>query len=382
MSDPASSKPTPTGDDAAGPAPDIAARAAAAARAEAAAPAQADGPKPVGKDAAKDARPAEAAARPAGPGAAMPPPARPDPAAPSARAEPPASRGAGAVLTALAVALLAGGLGWVWHQQQETAAAMVAPGDVAALREQVRTLQQRLAQLEQRPAAAPGPAVDLRPLEGRVAALEQRPAAAGAPDAGLADRMAALDRRLAQAEQAASQAQQEAAQARQGSAQAQQQAAARLARMARLQAAASALEAGRALGEIPGAPPALARFAATPPPSEAGLRLAFPAAAQQARAVSRSGGDDAGGGAGIGERVWQRVRALVTVKEGETVLLGSPAATALGLAGERLGSGDLAGAVAALDGLDPGAAAAMAEWRGQAEALLAARAALAKMAAE
>jgi hypothetical protein len=275
------------------------------------------------------------------------------------------------VLTALAVALLAGGLGWVWHQQQETAAGMVLPGEVATLREQVRTLQQRLAQLEQRPAAAPGPAVDLKPLEGRIAALEQRPAAPGGPDPGLADRMAALDRRVAQAEQAASAAQQ-------GTAQAQQKAAARLARMGRLQAAAVALEGGRALGEIPAAPPALSRFAVTPPPSEAGLRLAFPAAAQAARAASRSSGDEAG----IGDRVWQRVRALVTVKEGETVLLGSPAAVALGLAGERLGSGDLAGAVAALDGLDPGAAAAMAEWRGQAEALLAARAALAKMAAE
>jgi hypothetical protein len=320
MSDPASPKPTPTGD----------------------APAAPDSAPMVAKP------------------APVTPPRR-DAAAPSL-----SRGGAGAVLTALAVALLVTGLAVVWQQQRETEAAMVPAADVAALREQLRTLQQRLAQLEQRPAAGPAPAVDLRPLEGRVAALEQRPAPAAqpVPDPGLADRMAALDRRLAHAEQAATQAQQASA--------------ARLARIARLQAAMAALEAGRALGEIPGAPPALARFAATPPPSEAGLRLAFPAAAQRARDASRTGGDEAG----IGERVWQRVRALVTVKEGETVLLGSPAATTLGLAGEKLAAGDLAGSVAALGGLDPGAAAEMAAWRGQAEALLAARVALSKMAAE
>ena len=320
-------------------------------------------------------KPTQIAAEPAAPEAA-PVAAKPAPLPPPRPAAPPsASRGAGAVLTALAVALLAGGLAVVWQQQRDFEAAIA---DVAAQREQVRTLQQRLAQLEQRPAA--GPAVDLRPLEGRVLALEQRPAQAAqaAPDAGLADRMAALDRRLAQAEQAAIQAQQEAVQARQGVTQAQQASAARLARIARLQSAMAALEAGRALGEIPGASPALARFATTSPPSEAGLRLSFPAAAQRARDASRTGGDEAG----IGERVWQRVRALVTVKEGETVLLGSPAATTLGLAGEKLTAGDLAGSVAALDGLDPNAAAEMAAWRGQAEALLAARAALSKMAAE
>lgn len=319
MSDPASPKPTPTGD----------------------------------APAAPDAAPMVAKPAP------VTPPRR-DAAAPSL-----SRGGAGAVLTALAVALLVTGLAVVWQQQRETEAAMVPAADVAALREQLRTLQQRLAQLEQRPAAS-APAMDLRPLEGRIAALEQRPAPAAqpVPDPGLADRMAALDRRLAQAEQAATQAQQASA--------------ARLARIARLQSAMAALEAGRALGEIPGAPPALARFAATPPPSEAGLRLAFPGAAQRARDASRTGGDEAG----VGERVWQRVRALVTVKEGETVLLGSPAATTLGLAAEKLAAGDLAGSVAALDGLDPGAAAEMAAWRGQAEALQAARAALAKMAAE
>ncbi len=272
------------------------------------------------------------------------------------------------MLTALAVAMLIGGLAWVWSEQQDAARTAVPPADVAALREQLRTLQQRLAQLEQRPAQAAAPAVDLRPLEARLAALEQRPppppaapAAPAAPDPAIADRLGALDQRVAQAERAASQAGQEAM--------------ARAARLARLQAAAAALAAGRPLGEIPNAPSALARFAATEPPTESALRLAFPEAAQRARAASRSAEADQG----VGERIWQRVRNLVTIREGDTVLLGAPATAVLAQAQARLTAGDLAGSVAALDGLDAQAAAAIAEWRGRAEALLAARAALAGM---
>jgi hypothetical protein len=70
----------------------------------------------------------------------------------------------------------------------------------------------------------------------------------------------------------------------------------------------------------------------------------------------------------------------VTVKQGDKVLVGSPAAEVLGTTQARLDAGDLAGAVHELDRLDPAAAQAMAEWRGQAQALLEARAALAEMA--
>lgn len=342
--------------------PDIAARAAAAEPMRDGKPAT-PGPKPAATPAA--GRPGTQSAGGAPRPAAAPPGASSSP--PSSHATP-AARRAGAVLTALAVAVLAGGLAWVWSEQQQAARTAVAPADVAALREQMRTLQQRLAQLEQRPTPAatpaPPPAVDLRPLESRVAALEQRPTAQPAPagpDPAVTERLATLDDRLAKAEQAASRAGQEAA--------------SRTARLARLQAAAAALEAGRPLGEIPSAPSALARFAAVAPPTEAALRLAFPDAAQQARAASRTAEADQG----VGARIWQRVRNLVTIREGDTVLLGAPAATVLGQAQARLNAGDLAGAVAALDGLDPEAAAAIGEWRGRAEALLAARAALAGM---
>ena len=314
-----------------------------------------------------DARPAmpapSAAARPRPPEPRPPPPGPPAPGPPPpGRAE---SRSAGVVLTALAVALLFGGLAWVWSQQQQFAETT----DVAALREQVRTLQQRLTQVEQRPttvAAAPGPAAtgpaaavpaatpaaDLRPLEARLAALEQRPAAVTA-DPAMADRLAALDQRMAQAERAA----------------------ARTARLARLQRAAAALEAGQALGEIPGAPAALARFATIAPPTETALRLAFPAASQRAGAASQTASLEPG----IGERIWHRVLSLVTVRAGDTVLVGTPAAIALGQAGERLGAGDLAGALTALDGLDPAAGAVIADWRAAAASLLGARGALAAM---
>jgi hypothetical protein len=65
------------------------------------------------------------------------------------------------------------------------------------------------------------------------------------------------------------------------------------------------------------------------------------------------------------------------VREGNQVVLGTPASTTLATSRQRLEAGDLPGAVAALDGLDPTAAAAMAGWRERAKSLLDARAALA-----
>jgi hypothetical protein len=78
--------------------------------------------------------------------------------------------------------------------------------------------------------------------------------------------------------------------------------------------------------------------------------------------------------------MWQRAQSLVTVKEGEKVVIGAPAAGILADSREKLEAGDLAGTLATLKRLDGAAAAAMAEWRGQAQALLDARAALAEMA--
>ncbi|MCW3474603.1 hypothetical protein [Limobrevibacterium gyesilva] len=297
----------------------------------------------------------QAGAEKAGPERAAPTPAEPAGATPSH-----SPRSALAVFSALGFLLAFLALFFIWQRLDTLEQPPGAdPARVDGLEAQLRTLQQRLVQLEQRPAPVPAPAPDLRPLESRIAALEQRPAAAPAPNpseltAPLTGRLEALERRLAQEE----------TQARELDA--------RATRLGRLQAAAVALDSGQKLGEIAGAPAALARFANVAPPTQAALVLAFPEAARAAIAASRPAAD----GTSLGQRVWQRVGALITVREGEKVILGAPATAVLATTKERLDAGDLAGAVAALDGLDLAAAAAMADWRAQAQALLDARAAL------
>ena len=244
-------------------------------------------------------------------------------------------------LTMLGLALLALGLCWVWLQQQQGAAmldqisadvtrlvARPTP-DVAALTARIAKLEQRLASLEQRPTTS----IDLAPLDARLTALEQRPASA---DAG--SRLVALEQ---------------------------------------MQAATAALAAGRKLGALPGAPPALARFADTAPPTEAALRLDYRPLAARAAEASRPATESQS----MAERMWMQVQTLVTVTDHEKVLVGAPARIVLGEAEEKLNAGDLAGAVATLAALDSGAAGVMADWRARAQALLDARAALASMAA-
>jgi hypothetical protein len=198
------------------------------------------------------------------------------------------------------------------------------------------TLQQRLAQLELRPAPSPTAAApDLTAVETRLDQVTAKVTALQGSDPGvvqsLAGKVQALEQGLAQTEQ-------------------HEQTAARL---ARLQAAGVALAAGQALGDIPGAPPALATFATAAPPTEGSLRSSFSAVAAAAEQAS--------------------------VQQGGKVLVGPPASHVLAQARARLDDGDLAGAVGALDQLDPAAAKVLAGWRAQAQSLLDARAALAGM---
>jgi hypothetical protein len=72
---------------------------------------------------------------------------------------------------------------------------------------------------------------------------------------------------------------------------------------------------------------------------------------------------------------------LVTVRQGDRVLMGDPAAGVLARAHTALAAGDLAGAVEAVSSLSGPAATAMTGWLGNAKALLAARAGLTDMAA-
>ena len=148
-------------------------------------------------------------------------------------------------------------------------------------------------------------------------------------------------------------------------------------RAVRLQAASAALDAGQSMGAIPGAPPALARFATTPPPTVASLRLGFPAAAEAAHAASQPGITE---GQPFLTRAWIRAQQAVTVRQGDKVLVGDPAAGVLEHARMLIDAGDVPGALKTLDGLSPSAKAGMADWMSQARALIDARAALAGMA--
>jgi len=271
------------------------------------------------------------------------------------------------------------------------------PADQSPSDPRVSNLEARLAQLEQRPAPAPPP--DLGPLQARIATLEQKTTAASAAanaaastDENLVPRLAADEARVATLEKTAG---------------ATAQLAERANRIARVQSAFVALSLGQPLGALPGAPPALARYATTAPPTEASLRLAFPAAARAALAA-----DHPSGAKPLLERLWAEAQDLVTVRQGEQVLVGDPAAGVLIHAQAALTAGDLAGAVAAvasLTGSTPAAssptasipttstpaassptgptltspaAEALAGWLAQARGLLAARAALAEMAAQ
>jgi hypothetical protein len=286
-------------------------------------------------------------------------PAPAEPATPVAAPPPPAAspkRWLPGALVLVGFVLTAAGGAWLFQRQQDIAARVqppppsVDPASLAALASRLEVLQQRLAQLEQRP-AAPAATTDLKPLETRLDQVAARVDTLQGGDAGAVQALAGRLQALEQREQAAE-------------------------RMARLQAARVALEGGRALGDLPGAPPALTKFATANPPTEASLRLSFPAAATAAEQASVP----ATAGLSLAERVWQRVQSLVTVQQGGKVLVGPPAARLLAEARVRLDAGDLAGAVGTLDQLDPAAAKAIADWRGQAQSLLDARAALAAMA--
>jgi hypothetical protein len=251
---------------------------------------------------------------------------------------------------------------------------LVPPSGPDPLDQRVHAIEARVAVLEHgstpvaaghpAPATATGTPPDLGPLEARIAALEQRPPAAAIPSANdnFAPRLTADEARLATLEKTAG---------------APAQLADRANRIARIQSALVALSAGQPLGELPGASPALARYATTAPPTEAALRLAFPAAAQAALAA-----DHPAAGEPFLERVWAEAQDLVTIRQGDHVLIGDPAAGVLVRAQSALDAGDLAGAAAAASTLNRPAAQALAPWLGQVRGLLAARAALADLATQ
>ncbi len=205
---------------------------------------------------------------------------------------------------------------------------------------------------------------DMAAMGGR---LDSVIAKQGADAAALGGRLDSLDGRIAAVDQ---QAKQTATQIG--------VVAERSGRVVRVQAATAALESGQPLGDIPGAPPAVARFATAPAKTEQELRRSFDAAAD---AAEQAGQPAIMESRSFGERLVARAQQAVTVRQGDRVLVGDPLAGRIIRARAALDAGDLAGAVNALDGLAGPAQAAMADWVGQARALLEARAALSSMAA-
>jgi hypothetical protein len=278
-------------------------------------------------------------------------------------------------LAALAILILAVAQAALWVH-------VLAPSSGAdPLDQRVQAIEARVTTLEHRPTppaagqstpaaatGAPSTPLDLGPLEARIAALEQRPPPPTGPPAGqsandsFAPRLTADEARLAMLEKAAG---------------APAQLADRANRIARIQSALVALSAGHPLGELPGAPLALTRYANTAPPTEAALRLAFPAAAQAALAANHPAA-----GKPFLERIWAETQDLVTIRQGEHVLVGDPAAAILAHAQTALDAGDLAGAAASVATLTGPAAQALAPWLDQVHGLLAARAALVDLAAQ
>jgi hypothetical protein len=324
-------------------------------------------------------------------------------------------------LYSLGFLVLAAAIFYLWQNTPTGNAPPLPVADLQPVEQQLTALESRVATLEeqQRPAGSDltprvealerrTAAVDVGSVAARVEALERRPAP---PDtAPLLARLAALEQRVAANSQAGERydilagridalsgkeqsgatelsRRVDAEEARLGKLEQSigdlQQTAGKLSalaekgsRLARIQTAEAALAAGRPLGELPGAAKSLTRFATSSPPTMAALRLAFPDAEQAALAASRPDTQ----GKPLLDRMWQRAQTLVTVRQGDEVLVGNTAAGILARAHTALDAGDLGGAVAAVSELQGPPAQAIAGWLDEAQALLDARAALADMA--
>jgi hypothetical protein len=241
-------------------------------------------------------------------------------------------------------------------------------------------LAARIAALEGRPAPVIPPATDLGPLTARLAAAEATLAQRAAAAEAQAGRLTALEAALAQ-RTAAAEAQAARLTALEAMAQRLTALEARAARLAALETLRANLEAGRPLGAglaaLPNAPAALARFATAAPTTEAALRLGFEDAARAGRAAS----DGARDGASTLDAALSRLGNMVTIRRGEDVVWGDAALAEIERARRAVEAGDLEGALARLARLSPPAKEAMKAWIGDAEALVAARAALRALAA-
>ena len=332
------------------------------------------------------------------------------------------------ILCLIGFVILAVGIGYVYQRQQQMqvseAPAADQSGAVAALRADLNALKARVAALdgqEKQDAAqwqaasalqSPAVAAPAPPVPAPASTVAAQPV-----DSGLAQQVAALSDRLdaiassqskqAQQAQAAPSAQDIAALSSHLDGLAQRESqdmgdvrkqvaavtgqiqglakdtsglpklAAQSSRLGQIVHAQEALRAGVPLGPLDGAPPALVKFETTPPPTEAALRLSFPAAAKMADAA----GQPLPSQGKFWHRVWLRVQNLIVVRRGDQMLVGDPTGGVLAHAQRLLDAGDLSGSLTVLDTLADPARGAMAPWVTQAKTLMDARQALAQMAA-
>jgi len=299
---------------------------------------------------------------------------------------------------ALAVLVLAGAGLYLWRTPDPGTLGRPTNAEDATFPDRLAALEQRVDQLENRPTTPAAP--QLAAVTARIDALERRPTITPAapvqapPDTDLAAKLAASEQRIdalsaqlaaiGQRSQGADAEIDAKLQALSAKVAGNDQMAGQISgladranRLARVQAAEAALDAGHPLGALPDAAPALARFADAAPPTEAALRLAFPDAASAALIAAQPQAV----GQPFLQRAWARMQQSITLREGDRVIVGNPVAGILAHAQSALDAGDLAGAVAALGNLPPDAAQPLAAWLDQARALLAARAALADFAA-
>jgi hypothetical protein len=309
--------------------------------------------------------------------------------APPPQAPEPPQRGALPWLCGLGFLILAGGIYAAWEYPRKT----VSP-DLQALQQRLADFDARITVLEQRPApVAPVPPVssvssvsqaDLDKLAARIDAAEAK-----IPDQNqinsridaVSGKIEALSGRIQTGMEAVKQqtdritARVAALEKASGSLDSVSD---HLSRLARIQEANLALAAGRPVGDLPDAPPALARFAHAAPPTETQLRQLFLQSERAAIAAKQP--DNAT--IPLVDRIWERAQNLVTVHRGDDVVVGNPSSVTLGHARAALDAGDLKGAISTVELLKGQPRDAMSNWLEEAKSLVDARAALAGMAGQ
>jgi hypothetical protein len=285
------------------------------------------------------------------------------------------------VLSILGFLILAAGEGYLWHLDQ---AKPDASGQIAALQTQLAALQQSAAAPANAAAGAGAPETDqgahIAALTSELDALQtlvttDHNAVSSLQQGEIDDAKLAAAVATMQVQGGADHAALAALQANTANL---TKLTGKITVLSRLETARMALDAGQSLGPIPNAPPELARFAETPPPTEAALILSFPAAARRAESASVTSDGKRSAWSGV----VARVEGIVTISNGTHVLVGAPAAAVIEQARASLAAGDLPGAVAVLNTLSVSTQAAMGDWLTQARALVAARGAIARMAGQ